>query len=139
MRMNVSLAPELEQMIRQRVESGRYTDASEVVRDALRLLEEREHLQHLRSLLEEFRQSYYAFSAYDTVAALQQQIRQTRGMGRHIFRYDIPEESGITWMPSIAPGHYDLFGDGEELKHYLIGYVCDVWDEDAGDQTVESP
>ena len=49
--MNVSLTPELEAMIRQRVESGRYNNASEVVREALRLLEEQERLQHLQSLL----------------------------------------------------------------------------------------
>lgn len=51
--MNVSLTPELEDMIRQRVDSGRYNNASEVVRDALRHLEEHErvHLQHLRALL----------------------------------------------------------------------------------------
>jgi antitoxin ParD1/3/4 len=50
--MNVSLTPELEAMIRQRVASGRYNDASEVVQEALRLLEERDRMQHLRSLLE---------------------------------------------------------------------------------------
>jgi antitoxin ParD1/3/4 len=49
--MNVSLTPQLEAMIRQRVESGRYNNASEVVREALRLLEEHEKLMHLRSLL----------------------------------------------------------------------------------------
>ena len=49
--MNVSLTPQLETMIRERVESGRYTNASEVVREALRLLEEHERMQHLRSLL----------------------------------------------------------------------------------------
>ena len=49
--MNVSLTPQLEAMIRQRVESGRYNNASEVVREALRLLEEHEKVVHLRSLL----------------------------------------------------------------------------------------
>ena len=49
--MNVSLTPHLEAMVRQRVESGRYNNASEVVRDALRLLEEHERVEHLRSLL----------------------------------------------------------------------------------------
>jgi antitoxin ParD1/3/4 len=49
--MNVSLTPQLEGMIRDRVESGRYNNASEVVREALRLLEERDRLQYLRSLL----------------------------------------------------------------------------------------
>ena len=49
--MNVSLTPQLEAMIRERVESGRYSNASEVVREALRLLEEHERVEHLRSLL----------------------------------------------------------------------------------------
>jgi antitoxin ParD1/3/4 len=50
--MNVSLTPELEAKIHERVASGRYNNASEVVRDALRHLEEYERLEHLRSLLE---------------------------------------------------------------------------------------
>ena len=37
--MNVSLTPELEEFVAGKVESGRYTSASEVVREALRLLE----------------------------------------------------------------------------------------------------
>jgi uncharacterized protein len=40
--MNVSLTPELEQYIRGKVESGLYSNASEVVREALRLLVGRE-------------------------------------------------------------------------------------------------
>jgi antitoxin ParD1/3/4 len=38
--MNVSLTPELDKFVSGKVESGRYTSASEVVREALRLLEE---------------------------------------------------------------------------------------------------
>lgn len=38
--MNVSLTPELDKFVADKVESGRYTSASEVVREALRLLEE---------------------------------------------------------------------------------------------------
>lgn len=40
--LNVSLTPELEQFIQSRVASGRFQTASEVVREGLRLLEERE-------------------------------------------------------------------------------------------------
>jgi antitoxin ParD1/3/4 len=40
--MNVSLTPHLEDFVHQTVASGRYQSASEVVRTALRLLEERE-------------------------------------------------------------------------------------------------
>jgi antitoxin ParD1/3/4 len=42
--MNISLTPELEQFVREKVDSGRYLSASEVVREGLRLLEEREQL-----------------------------------------------------------------------------------------------
>ena len=41
--MNVSLTAELESFVAKKVESGRYNSASEVVREALRLLEEHEH------------------------------------------------------------------------------------------------
>ncbi len=40
--MNVSLTPRLEEFIRRKVAGGLYNNASEVVRDALRLLVERE-------------------------------------------------------------------------------------------------
>ena len=40
--MNVSLTPELEQFVHTKVQSGRYNSASEVVREALRLLEDEE-------------------------------------------------------------------------------------------------
>ncbi len=40
--MNVSLTPELEELVHLKVRSGRYTSASEVVREALRLMEERD-------------------------------------------------------------------------------------------------
>lgn len=48
--MNVSLTPQLEEMIHQKVETGLYNNASEVVREALRLLDERDRrLQWLRA------------------------------------------------------------------------------------------
>lgn len=40
--MNVSLTPKLEELIQNKVESGYYNNASEVVREALRLLETRD-------------------------------------------------------------------------------------------------
>ena len=46
--MNVSLTPELENFVADKVKSGRYTSASEVVREALRLLEEREQLRDIQ-------------------------------------------------------------------------------------------
>lgn len=52
--MNVSLTPELEQYIQEKVSSGLYYSASEVVREGLRLLKEREQFQQIR--LQELRQ-----------------------------------------------------------------------------------
>ncbi len=46
--MNVSLTPELENLVHSKVKSGRYLSASEVIREGLRLLEERDRLFELR-------------------------------------------------------------------------------------------
>jgi putative addiction module CopG family antidote len=42
--MNVSITPELGDFVREQVQSGRYTTASEVVREGIRLLQERKSL-----------------------------------------------------------------------------------------------
>jgi antitoxin ParD1/3/4 len=46
--MNVSLTPELERLVQEKLSSGLYNSASEVVREALRLLQERDELRRLR-------------------------------------------------------------------------------------------
>lgn len=46
--MNVSLTPELERRIAEKVESGLYTSVSEVVRESLRLLFETEEVRERR-------------------------------------------------------------------------------------------
>lgn len=46
--MNVSLTPQLENLIQEKVDSGLYNSASEVIREALRLLEEKDRLRQLR-------------------------------------------------------------------------------------------
>ena len=45
MSLNVSLPPELESRVRQHVESGLYSSASEVIREALRLFEAYQSVQ----------------------------------------------------------------------------------------------
>ncbi len=50
--MNVSLTPELEKFVTAKVRSGRYNSASEVVREALRVLEQ--HDQARTAQLAEF-------------------------------------------------------------------------------------
>lgn len=46
--MNISLTPHFEQLVKQKLDSGLYHSASEVIRDALRLLEERDQVKELR-------------------------------------------------------------------------------------------
>ena len=45
MGMNVNLTPHLEALVRSKVNSGMYTSASEVVREALRLMDEQDRLR----------------------------------------------------------------------------------------------
>ncbi len=47
--MNVSLTPQLEEIVRRKVATGMYGNASEVVREALRLMDERDRCQDLRA------------------------------------------------------------------------------------------
>ena len=52
--MNVSLTPELEKYVSEKVESGLYHSASEVIREGLRLLKDQDALRKVR--LHEVRQ-----------------------------------------------------------------------------------
>jgi antitoxin ParD1/3/4 len=45
---NVNLTPQLEELVRAKVSSGLYTSASEVVREALRLMDEQDHLKQAK-------------------------------------------------------------------------------------------
>jgi antitoxin ParD1/3/4 len=47
--MNVSLTPELERLVQRKVKSGEYQTASEVIREGLRLLKERDRTEWLRA------------------------------------------------------------------------------------------
>ncbi len=51
--MNVALPPEIERLVREKVESGLYPSADEVFREAMRLLEDRDRLRAMR--IEELR------------------------------------------------------------------------------------
>lgn len=55
MGMNINLTPGLEEMVRQKVASGFYTSASEVVRKALHLMEENDKLRGAK--LDQLRQA----------------------------------------------------------------------------------
>jgi antitoxin ParD1/3/4 len=46
--MNVSLTPELEQLVDRKVQTGRYGSASDVIREALSLMQARDEMQALQ-------------------------------------------------------------------------------------------
>jgi antitoxin ParD1/3/4 len=46
--MQISLPPKLEELVREKVESGLYSDASEVIRDALKLMQELDAVQGMK-------------------------------------------------------------------------------------------
>jgi antitoxin ParD1/3/4 len=58
MNMNVSLTDELGEFVNAKVSSGRYTSASEVVREALRLMERQEQVEAVK--LQWLREAYQA-------------------------------------------------------------------------------
>lgn len=76
--MNVSLTPELEQYVQQKVSSGLYYSASEVIREGLRLLREREQLQQIR--LRELQQDIQA--GLDSGEATLLDVQKTKAKAR---------------------------------------------------------
>lgn len=58
--MNISVTPELEELIDRKVKTGMYNSASEVVREGLRLLKERDELieARLREVKREVQRGY---------------------------------------------------------------------------------
>ena len=82
MGMNVAIPSQLEEFIRLQVQSGRYGNASEVVRDGLRLLQERElsrmgKLNELKAMIQAGIDSGLAGDL--DIAALKQKARQKQG------------------------------------------------------------
>jgi antitoxin ParD1/3/4 len=84
--MNVSLTPELEKLVQEKVTSGLYQTASEVIREALRLLKERDD-QHaalrgqIQRGLTQLDQGAYREYTDDTLPELGHEIKQ-RGRQR---------------------------------------------------------
>jgi antitoxin ParD1/3/4 len=80
MTMNINLTPQLESMVREKVSSGRYTSASEVVREALRLMEERDHLRAAK--LEQLRRAISAGVASGMATPLS--MEEVKAEGRRL-------------------------------------------------------
>lgn len=82
--MNISLTPELTDYLKQKVASGRYRSTSEVVREALRLLEESDQLKaikldNLRSEIQKGIDSINEYGAESiSLEAMKKEVRKRR-------------------------------------------------------------
>lgn len=72
--MNVSLSLPLEEYVSKKVESGLYNSASEVIREALRLLQEKEQKRERKAQLDELLLERLAKVGQQTVPA--EKVRQ---------------------------------------------------------------
>ena len=131
--MNVSLTPELEKYIRRKVTSGLYNNASEVIREALRLLVEREGASTARRDLEQPRKAEILVE----LAALEKPLRErglaslslfgsiARGAGR--------PDSDVDVLVDIAPNVRFSLIDLVSVKDFLedqLGRRVDVVTKD---------
>ena len=82
MTLNVNLTPRLEDMVRQKVAGGLYNNASEVIRDALRMMEERDRLNEAK--LDALRQDILA--GIDSGPADELDIEDIKRRGRERLR-----------------------------------------------------
>ena len=71
--MNISLTPEFEAMIQSKINTGLYTNASEVVRDALRRMDEQDPFKDLRAFfaprIAEAQRGELSDKSFDTIIA----------------------------------------------------------------------
>lgn len=117
--MNVSLTPELEQYIRRKVESGLYSNASEVVREALRLLVGREGGGTGASRREPLQSEDIRVE----LKALEQPLRERGLTALALFgstaRGTARPDSDVDVLIDIAPGISFSLVDLVSVKHFL--------------------
>jgi antitoxin ParD1/3/4 len=104
MTMNVNLSPHLEAMVKAKVASGLYTSASEVVREALRLMEQQDQLRSLQ--LQQLRsdiQEGLASSPRPLEPRRDQAGRaQAQGLAPLIRRMDDPFDAGPQHIQAVG-------------------------------------
>lgn len=80
MTLNINLTPQLENMVRQKVAGGLYNSASEVVREALRLMETEDRMREIK--LEHLRQDIREGLDSGTAGELDMEVIKQRGRER---------------------------------------------------------
>lgn len=72
--MNIYLGEHFDTFVREQVATGRYANASEVVREALRTLEDQVKLQNLRRLIAEAEEDIASGNTYEWTPGLMDEI-----------------------------------------------------------------
>lgn len=137
--MNVSLTPKLEKYIRRKVASGFYNNASEVIREALRLLVEREGASIERRVPEQMRKDVVV----EQLLALEQPLRE-RGLSSlalfgSVARGAARPDSDVDVLVDIAPNLRFSLIDLVAVKNFLedrLGRRVDVVTKDGLDPSV---
>lgn len=91
MTMNINLSPQLEELVRNKVASGFYTSASEVVREALRLMDARDRIRETK--LVQLRQDIQEGLDSGTATAWNPDEVKQEGRKRRAARNTISHES----------------------------------------------
>ncbi len=128
--MNVSLTPELEKYIRRKVASGFYNNASEVIREALRLLLERESASAGHRIPD---QQPRKDEVLAELAALEKPLRERRLASLALFgsiaRGAARPDSDVDVLVDIAPNIQFSLIDLVSVKNFLedrLGRRVDV-------------
>lgn len=74
--MSITLSPRTEAMIREKLDSGRYANADEVVEEAVMLLEARERFERLRASLIEAEEEIREGKVLEWTPELRQRLRE---------------------------------------------------------------
>ena len=92
--MPITLSPQLEALVIEKVEAGNYEDAEAVVREALFLLDDRDRLQQLRASIEESERQFERGEYDEWSPELWEQIMAE---GEEMYR------KGIKPSPDVCP------------------------------------
>lgn len=124
--MNISLTPALEDFVRRKVATGLYNNASEVIREALRLLVQRERVPVPKRVLDKG-------TLAAELVALQKPLRQRGVAALSLFgsfaRGDARADSDVDVLIDIAPDMRFGLVDLVEVKDFLedrLGRSVDV-------------
>ena len=127
--MNVSLTPELEKYIRRKVASGLYNNASELIREALRLLVAREGTPVGRTTREPISKD----EVLAKLAALEKPLREhglsSLALFGSVVRGAARADSDIDVLIDVAPGARFSLVDLVSVKDFLeerLGRKVDV-------------